>query len=169
MPFPPGQTLCGHSIIPENGSEGWLGSTDDVVQSRVLRRRGYQGIKVAESSGPAPHPPLQRAIGLANRAGALTRLLSKSGGRRGMPRPGLPVWVSKPVQPAYICLPSTKFWSTRMGSAPMISCLRGRRVNWLHYRVMNLASAVGLSPTRPSVRGGCSICFAFADTRIGCR
>ena len=33
--------------------------------------------KVAESSGPAPHPPLQRAIGLANRAGALTSLLSK--------------------------------------------------------------------------------------------
>ena len=67
--------------------------------------------KVAESSGPAPHPPLQRAIGLANRAGALTRLLSKvAEGVGNAPTPGLnPVWVSKPVQPAYICLPSIKF------------------------------------------------------------
>src|SRR5213593_2246115 len=28
--------------------------------------------------------------------------------------------------------------ATRMGSAPMISCLRGRRVDWLHHRVFKI-------------------------------
>ncbi len=28
--------------------------------------------------------------------------------------------------------------ATRMGSAPMISCVRGRRVDWLHHRVFKI-------------------------------